>query len=192
MNQMQINNILFTPQEIADRVQALGEEITRDYEGPIIMVGVLKGCFIFLSDLSRAVRRDVSISFMEVSSYGDGTVSKGTLSIKKDLDVDIAGKDVLIVEDIIDTGLTLHALRERLLLRQPKSLKICTIFDKPARRRVALKPEYTGFEIPDEFVVGYGLDCAEKYRNLPYLATLAPVEPAEIVHSRKGVVSCVK
>jgi hypoxanthine phosphoribosyltransferase len=149
------------------RVAEMGQQITRDYQGrPVHLIGILKGACIFLSDLSRAIDLTVSFDFMAVSSYGKGTKSTGEVRITKDLDTSIEGLDVIIVEDILDTGLTLNYLRHLLESRGPRSLKIAALLDKPSRRIQAVDAEYIGFTIPDAFVVGYGLDYAERYRNL--------------------------
>jgi len=146
----------------------LGKTISRDYSGKyLVLIGVLKGSVIFIADLVRALEINVTFDFMAVSSYGCATQSSGVVKILKDLDTNIEGKDVLIVEDIIDSGLTLKYLIENLKTRNPASLKICTLLDKPTRRKAAIKIDYCGFQIPDAFVVGYGLDYAEKYRNYP-------------------------
>ena len=155
-------------------MKELGEQITRDYQDKdTVFVGILKGSFIFLADLVRAVRLErMQMNFMMVSSYGSGTRSSGNITIKKDLDIDLAGKHVLIVEDIIDSGNTLTYLKKYLANRQAASVKVCTILDKPSRRETDLVPDYRGFEIPDAFVVGYGLDYDERFRELPDLCIL--------------------
>lgn len=159
--------VLITAEEISRRVKELGEEISRDYAGrEILVVGVLKGAAIFMADLVRCLTVPVQLDFMAVSSYGASTESSGVVRILKDLEENIEGLDVLLVEDIVDTGLTLNYLRENLLTRNPASLKICTLLDKPSRRKVQVKVDYNGFVIPDEFVVGYGLDYNGRYRNL--------------------------
>lgn len=168
-----VKEILFTEEQIEKKVKELGEKISEDYKGKeLIVVGVLKGANVFLSDLIRKINIPVIIDFMAVSSYGMSTESSGVVKILKDLDFSIENKEILIVEDIIDTGLTLKYLCENILSRNPNSLKICTLLDKPERRKVDLKVDYKGFDIPDEFIVGYGIDYGEKYRNLPYVATL--------------------
>ena len=160
-------------QEIADKVKAIAKQIEKDYEGEeLLVVGILKGASVFVSDLIRNINLDVNIDFMSVSSYGNGTESSGTVRILKDLDVDIANKNVLIVEDIIDSGLTLSNLVKELGIRNPKSLKLCTLLDKPERRTVNIPVDYVGFVIEDKFIVGYGIDWAEKYRNLPYIGSV--------------------
>ena len=173
MKDMKIDKVLFSEAEIRECVRRLAGQIESDYaEGTeLLCVGVLKGCFVFMADIIRALSRDVTVNFMEVSSYGDSTVG-GELKILKDLTVDIKGRDVLIIEDIIDSGRTISKLREELLSREPASLKLCAMFDKPARREVECDADYIGLEVPDVFVVGYGLDYAEQYRNLPYLAEI--------------------
>lgn len=165
--------VLIDAQRINARVQDIAAQIRQDLgDGEIVLIAILKGCFPFVADLARAIEGDVVVDFMQTSSYGNGTASKGNVQIKRDHDVDIAGRDVVIVEDIIDTGLTLHALREMLLTRNPRSLSCAALLDKRDARTAEVKVEYTGFEIPNVFVVGYGLDHAERYRNLPYVAVL--------------------
>ena len=145
--------------------------INKDYgDRELVVIGVLKGCFVFMADLVKKLKADVRVYFMEISSYQSGTVSSGKITIKKDLDVDIEGKDVLIAEDIIDSGNTLSQLTEILKERKPNSIKVCTLLSKPARRQVEFEADYTGFEIEDKFIIGYGLDCAEQFRQLPYIA----------------------
>lgn len=166
-----IGNVLISESEIKNKVSELADIINREYaDKELIVIGVLKGCFVFISDLLRNLKCDARVYFMEVSSYNSGTVSSGKIKIKKDLDVDIEGKDVLIAEDIIDSGKTLSHLMELLNLRKPKSLKICALLSKPSRREVEMEADYTGFVIEDKFIVGYGLDYAEKFRQLPYIA----------------------
>lgn len=170
---MKVNEILIDEKAIVDKVQALADEINQKHRGEkLIVIGVLKGCFVFLSDLVRRLDCDVQVYFMEVSSYGDGTESSGVLKIKKDLDIDIKGEKVLIAEDIIDSGFTLSKLVKNLKERQPASLEICAFLSTPERRKVSIEADFTGFEIPDKFVVGYGLDCAEQYRQLPYIGVV--------------------
>lgn len=165
--------IMFSQEAIAAKVRELGIEISRDYKGEeILVVGILKGAAIFMSDLVRSIACPVAFDFMAVSSYGVSTESSGVVRIIKDLDRSIEGKHLLIVEDVVDTGLTLNYLVENLKSRNPASLKLCSLLDKPSRRKVKVKADYLGFEIPDEFVVGYGLDYAEHFRNLPYIAVL--------------------
>ena len=159
--------MLVTSEEIQEKVRELAERITGDYRGEnLLLVGILRGAVVFLSDLMRHLELSCEIDFMDVSSYGTGTSSSGVVRILKDLEEDITGRHVLIVEDIIDTGLTLSYLRRILLARKPASLEICALLSKPSRRRTDLDVRYLGFEVPDEFVVGYGLDYAGAYRNL--------------------------
>ena len=167
--------VLVSREEIAETVKRLGGEISRDYEGKDpILVSVLKGAFIFMADLVREVTIPCSLDFMSVSSYGSGTETTGRVKIIKDLDTNIEGKDVIIVEDILDSGVTLSHLINLLGARNPKSIKICTLFDKPERHKVELEVAYKGIVVPNEFIVGYGLDYAEKYRNLPDVRILKP------------------
>lgn len=168
-----IKTTLVTKEELEQRVKAIGAQITEDYRGKeLVLVGVLKGAFMFLGDLARSIEIPLEVDFMAVSSYGHSTVSSGVVKILKDLDLEIEGKDILIVEDIIDTGLTLSYLVNNLKSRGASSVKICTLLDKPERRKVQVEIKYKGFDIPDEFVVGYGIDYAEKYRNYPEVAVL--------------------
>lgn len=168
-----IKEVLFSEQQLREKMAELGAAITRDYAGKdLLMVSILKGSVIVMADLMRAVDLPLEIDFMNVSSYGAGTETKGAVKILKDLDVDIRNKHVLIVEDILDSGVTLHNLMKLLNQRQPASIEICTLFSKPSRRQVDVDVKYMGFEIPDAFIVGYGLDYAEKYRNLPYVGVL--------------------
>lgn len=168
-----VKEILFNEEEIAKKVKELAKKITEDYRGKdLTVIGILKGSNIFMGDLIRKIDIPLQIDFMVVSSYGQSTESSGIVRVIKDLDYSIEGKNILIVEDIIDTGLTLAYLKEILLKRKPQSVKICSLLDKPARRRVDLEVDYIGFETPDEFIVGYGIDYSEKYRNLPYIAAL--------------------
>jgi hypoxanthine phosphoribosyltransferase len=168
-----VERILISKEVLADKVKEMAGRISRDYEGKdLLLVGVLKGGFVFLADLARQITIPVELDFMSVSSYGNSSKSSGVVRIIKDLDTDITNKHVLIVEDIIDTGLTLKHLAELLTTRGPKSVKICAALDKPSRRKVDLKVDYKGIEIPDEFVIGYGLDYAGKYRNLPDVCVL--------------------
>lgn len=170
-----IQKVLISEEEIAKRVKELGAQLTRDYKGKDLMVvGILKGCMLFLSDLVRSIDLPLTMDFMVVSSYGNATKSSGVVRIIKDLERDIEGKDVLIVEDIVDTGLTLSYLVENLKTRNPSSVKVCSLLDKPERRKVHVDIEYIGFGIPDEFVIGYGLDYAEVYRNLPFVGVPKP------------------
>lgn len=175
-----IDTILFSEEEIATAVARLGEEISRDYEGKnLLLLSVLKGSFVFLADLMRTLTIPAQVDFMAVSTYGTGVRSSGVVRITKDNDTDLEGKDLLIVEDILDTGRTLSYLTKLLADRGPASLKIATLLDKPLRRKVPIEPHYCGFEVPDAFLVGYGLDYAEKYRNLPYIGILKPEIYAE-------------
>jgi hypoxanthine phosphoribosyltransferase len=170
-----VQEVLITSSEIQEKVRELGELITEDYQGERpLLVGVLRGAVIVLGDLMRNIDLPCEIDFMDISSYGTGTSSSGVVRILKDLEEDITGRHVLIVEDIIDTGLTLSYLRRSLLARKPASLEICALLSKPSRRRVELEVNYLGFEVPDEFVVGYGLDFAGAYRNLPDICVLKP------------------
>ena len=163
--------ILITQEELAAKVKELGQKITEDYKGQsVLLVGILKGSVPFMADLMRQIDLDVTLEFMCVSSYGSSTKSSGVVRIIKDLDTGIEGKNVLIVEDIIDTGLTLHYLKNYLSGRQPKSLKICSILDKPSRRKVEIEGDYIGFTVEDKYIVGYGLDMDQHYRNLPYIS----------------------
>ncbi len=164
---------LITADRIAAKIDELAIQIRHDYGSqPIVLVGILKGSFVFLSDLSRALGGDLEVDFAQTSSYGAGKSSSGIVQIRKDLDINIEGRHVLIVEDIVDTGKTLSHLRELWSTRRPKTLKVVTLLSKPAARKVETPVEYVGFEIPNEFVVGYGLDHGERYRNLPYIAIL--------------------
>jgi hypoxanthine phosphoribosyltransferase len=167
--------VLVSSKEIQQRVQELGNEIDADYpEGPIYLVAILKGSFVFLADLSRAIKRhSVRIEFMGISSYGKNKTSSGQVRVTKDLDVNLEGRNVLVVEDIIDSGVTLTYLSRILEQRKPASLRIVTLLDKPERRISPVEIKYVGFKIPDEFVVGYGLDYAEDYRNLPDICVLS-------------------
>ena len=169
--------VLVPEEEVDARIRALGEQISKDYEGKQIhLICVLKGGVFFMCELAKRITVPVSMDFMCVGSYGDGTKSSGVVRIAKDLDESIEGKDVLIVEDIIDSGNTLYYLMDVLQRRKPASLHLCTLLDKTDRRVKDVKVDYTGFEIPDEFVVGYGLDYAQKYRNLPYIGVVEGVE----------------
>jgi len=168
-----LEQVLISEEEIAGRVRELGAEITEDYKGcNLVVVGILKGALMFMADLIRYIKIPVLMDFAVVSSYGASTETSGVVRILKDLDQPIEGKHVLIVEDIIDTGLTMHYLVRNLEARKPASVKVCTLLDKPSRREVDIKPDYCGFSIPDKFVVGYGLDYAEYYRNLPQVGVL--------------------
>jgi hypoxanthine phosphoribosyltransferase len=170
-----IERVILTEEEVQQRVRELGAEIAADYEGnSLLLVAVLRGASLFVADLARAIDGPVEIDFMAVSSYGSQTKSSGVVRIIKDLDEVIDGRHVLVVEDIIDTGLTLKYLLRNLASRKPASLEVVTLLSKPGKQRVPIDCKYTGFAIPDEFVVGYGLDYAEKYRNLPYIGVLKP------------------
>ena len=165
------SEVLISREQLADKVAELGAKISEDYEGEsLFLIGILKGSVPFMADLMRAISLDVEMDFMSVSSYGSGTKTSGVVRILKDLDSDIAGKNVLIVEDIIDSGLTLAYLKEYLTKRNPKSVKIVTMLSKPARRKADIEADYTGFVVDDKFIVGYGLDIDQKYRNLPYIS----------------------
>lgn len=170
-----IREVYFTEQQLADKVAELGARITEDYrdKNPLI-VSVLKGSYVFMADLTRQIKTPCNIDFMVVSSYGKGTKTSGEVQIIKDIEQKIEGRDLLIVEDILDSGVTLSYLMKVLKARGAKSIRLCTLLSKPSRRRVDVAIDYLGFEIPDEFVVGYGLDYAEKYRNLPYIGILKP------------------
>ena len=170
-----ITHILFDEYTLANTVERLGTQISRDYQGQeLLVICILKGASVFMADLIRKIDLPIQIDFMAVSSYGHSTQSSGVVKINKDLDTDIENRHILIVEDIIDSGLTLKYLSENLQSRHPKSLRICTLLDKPERRKTHLSIDYTGFEIPDVFIVGYGIDYAEHYRNLPYIGVISP------------------
>ena len=171
-----IKTVLVSEEQLKAKVAELGAQISRDYAGKnLVLVSILKGSVVFMADLMRAVSIPCNIDFMVVSSYGgSNTTTSGLVKIIKDLDGDLSGKDVLIVEDILDTGVTLSNLVPMLKMRNPNSVKICTILDKPSRRKANIQPDYEGFQVPYEFVVGYGLDYDEKYRNLPYVGVLKP------------------
>ncbi len=165
--------VLISKEEIETRLKEMGSEISKDYEGKdLLLIGVLKGSFIFLADLIRNIDIPVEVDFMAVSSYGNSTESSGVVRILKDLDSNIEGKDIIVAEDIIDTGLTLNYLIGNLESRGAKSVSVCTLLDKPERRKVDVKTKYKGFDIPDKFIVGYGLDYAQKYRNLDQIYIL--------------------
>ncbi|HSI80176.1 MAG TPA: hypoxanthine phosphoribosyltransferase [Solirubrobacterales bacterium] len=170
----EVGETLVSEQELKQRVRELGEEISRDYDGRVpVMIGVLKGAVLFIADLMRELTVPCEVDFMAVSSYGSATDSSGVVRILKDLDSPIEGRDVLVVEDIVDSGLTLHYLLKNLRARNPASLEVCALLTKPGRRRVELPIRYVGFEIPNRFAVGYGLDHAQRHRNLRYVAALA-------------------
>jgi len=170
-----LSNVLFTKEQIAQKVRELAQQIDRDYHGrDVLLVGVLKGAVMVMADLMRELEGQYPMDWMAVSSYGSGTKSSGVVRILKDLDTDLHGKDVLIVEDVIDSGLTLSWLRTNLESRGPASVEICTLLRKPDAAKTDIDVRYVGWDIPNEFVVGYGLDFAEQYRNLDCIATLAP------------------
>lgn len=177
MNSMEqdILKVLVGEDELKTKIKDLGAKISEDYKDKnLLLVSVLKGSVIFMADLMRAVTIHCGIDFMSVSSYGSGVKTSGVVKIIKDLDADLSGKDLLLVEDILDSGLTLSYLKKMLSTRNPNSIKICTLLDKPERRQVDIKPDYSLFQIPDAFVVGYGLDYNERYRNMPYVGILKP------------------
>ncbi len=170
-----IESVLFTEEQIQEIVRRIGGEISRDYAGKnLLLVSVLKGSVVFMADLMRAITIPTRIDFMATSSYGSGVKTSGVVKILKDLDLELAGYDIVIVEDILDSGKTLNYLMDLLQSRGPKSIRICTLFDKPERREVEVYPTYVGAQIPDAFIVGYGLDFDEKYRNLPFVGILKP------------------
>lgn len=170
-----LSYVLLTEQQIKDKVKELGQQIAKDYAGKkLMLVGLLKGSVVFMTDLMRAIDIPVAIDFMSVSSYGKGVKTSGVVKIIKDLDVEIKDYDILIVEDILDSGMTLSYITQMLQNRGPKSIRLCTLLDKPERHKVDVHIDYCGFVVPDEFIVGYGLDYAEKYRNLPYIGVLKP------------------
>ena len=175
MLEQDIERVLFSEEELNKRVSEIAAEINRDYAGKEpMLISVLRGSFVFMADLIRKIEVPCTVDFMSVSSYGRGTTSSGQVQITKDLSDDIEGKDIIVVEDILDSGNTLSYLLQLLQARKPASMKLCTLLDKPDRRVKEVHVDYTGFTIPDEFVVGYGLDYAEKYRNLPYIGILKP------------------
>jgi hypoxanthine phosphoribosyltransferase len=170
--------VLYSRQQIAERVVEMGAQITHDLNGEkLVMVGVLKGAATFLADLSRSIQADATFDFVSISSYGKGTRTSGAVKLIKDLDQPIEGKNVLIVEDILDTGLTLTYLRKLFLHQRPKTLRIATLLDKPSRRIEKIEADYVGFSIPNLFVIGYGMDYAERYRNLPDICIMTPDHP---------------
>lgn len=170
-----VEQILYTEEQLRQRVAELGREITKDYAGKEpVLASILRGSYIFMADLTRCIDLPLRVDFMAVSSYGAGTTSSGQVEIKKDLSDSIEGRDLIIVEDILDSGNTLYYLTDILRVRKPASIRICTLLDKPDRRTKPIKADYCGFTIPDAFVVGYGLDYNEKYRNLPYIGVLKP------------------
>ena len=171
--------VLITEQEVRQRISQLAKEITEHYKHSnrrLIVIGLLRGSFIFMADLCREIALPHEIDFMTVSSYGKGMMSSGDVKIIKDLDEDIKGKEVLLIEDIIDTGNTLCKIREILQIRQPHSLAVCTLLDKPSRREVKVSADWVGFTVPDKFVVGYGIDYAQRYRHLPYIGNVVMLE----------------
>lgn len=168
-----VDQILYSEDELRSRVKELGCQITADYAGKNpMLISVLRGSYIFMADLTRSINLDLTVDFMVVSSYGAGTVSSGQVEIKKDLSDSIEGRDLIIVEDILDSGNTLYYLMDVLKARKPASIRLCTLMDKPDRRTKPITADYVGFTIPDAFIVGYGLDYGEKYRNLPYVGVL--------------------
>ena len=170
-----VEKVLLSEEQLSQKIAELGEEISKDYQGKeIVAICVLKGAILFMADLARAVKVPMALDFMAVSSYGNGTSTSGTVRILKDLDNSIEGKHVLVVEDIIDSGVTLKYLLKNLKSRKPASIKLCTLLNKPERRRVEVDIDHCGFTVPDYFLVGYGLDYAEKYRNLPFIGILKP------------------
>lgn len=170
-----IEQILITDQQLQVEIAELGAQITQDYQGKnLLLVGVLKGALLFIVDLARAIDLPVELDFMAISSYGAATESSGIVRILKDLETSLEGRDVLVVEDIIDSGLTLNYILENLRNRNPASLKVCALLNKPSRRKINVPVDYHGFDIPDAFVVGYGLDFKQRYRNLPFVGVLKP------------------
>ena len=170
-----ICKVMFNEVELQGVCKRLGEQITKDYEGKdVLIVGILNGAIVFVTDLMRQIDRQINIDFMSVSSYGSGTTSSGNIHVAKDLNSDIAGRNVLIVEDILDSGNTLMFLKNYLMAKGAASITIVTLLDKPSRREKAITADYIGFVVPDEFVVGYGLDYAQQYRNMPYIGVLKP------------------
>ncbi len=173
MLEKDIDRVFFSGEELQNKVREIGAQITRDYEGrDPLFVGVLKGSFVFMADLMRAVDLYCDIDFMAVSSYGSGTTTTGAVKINKDLSYSVEGRHIILIEDILDSGVTLSYLKKYIEARKPASVRICTLLDKPARRRADIHADYVGFECPDAFIVGYGLDYAERYRNLPYIGVL--------------------
>lgn len=171
--ELNISKVMISEEELKAKVGQLASQIERDYQGKkLVIVGILKGACVFVSDLIRQINLPLTLDFMSVSSYGMSTESSGVVRILKDLDMDITDMDVLIVEDIIDSGLTLNYLRDYLGARHARSLKICTLLDKPQRRKVEVVADYVGFTIEDKFIVGYGIDCKEQFRNIPYIAAV--------------------
>jgi hypoxanthine phosphoribosyltransferase len=176
-NQMlgDIQEVLFSEKKLAEIVERIGEQISEDYQGKnLLLVSVLKGSVVFMADLMRAIKIPCEVDFMSVSSYGNGTKTSGVVKITKDLDINLEGYDLLVVEDILDSGMTLSYILEMMQARNPNSIRLCTLFDKPERRTVDVKADYVGAIVPDDFIVGYGLDYAQKYRNLPFVGVLKP------------------
>ncbi len=168
-----IGEVIYSPEDIKKRVAEIGAQISKEYAGKeIILVCILKGSYMFTADLSRAIDVPCSVEFMQVSSYSDGTVTSGSLKIIKDINVPVDNKHIIIIEDIIDTGITLYNLKKMFETRNPASMKICAFLDKPSRRKADIEADYVGYEVEDNFLVGYGLDYAQKYRNLPFVAIL--------------------
>ncbi|MBP7309936.1 MAG: hypoxanthine phosphoribosyltransferase [Candidatus Cloacimonetes bacterium] len=168
-----ISAVLFDEYKIQTRIREIGLEISNAYRGKRpVLIGILKGGFIFLADLVRSISIPIELDFMAISSYGSGTATSGVVKIRKDLDIDVSGKDVIIVEDIVDSGLSLQYIKDYIGKHNPASLKVCVLLDKPAAHKIDVKFDYVGFEVGNEFVVGYGLDFAENYRNLPYIGIL--------------------
>ncbi len=175
MDNSKYGRIIISEEQLKQRIRELGEQITKDYEGKnLLLVGILNGCVYFMTDLSREIDNLLQIDFMVVSSYGSSTKTSGVVKIVKDLNRSIEGLDVLIVEDIVDSGLTLSYIKDVLTARNPNSIKIVTLFDKPEGRKVDFKADYVGFHVPNEFIIGYGLDYAEKYRNLKDILVIKP------------------
>ncbi|MCH3971610.1 MAG: hypoxanthine phosphoribosyltransferase [Oscillospiraceae bacterium] len=170
-----IQEVLFSEKQLAAIVERIGNQISEDYKGKrLLLASVLKGSVVFMADLMRAIKIPCEVDFMSVSSYGSGTKSSGIVKITKDLDINLEGYDLLVVEDILDSGVTLHYILRMMQARNPNSIRLCTLFDKPERRTVEVKADYVGAEVPDAFIVGYGLDYAQKYRNLPFVGVLKP------------------
>ena len=168
-----IGEVMITQEQIQKRAEEIGRQITEDYQGQgVILIGILRGAVMWMTDMMKNIDLDVEIDFMACSSYGAATKTSGVVKINKDLDEDIEGKNVIIVEDIVDSGITLEYLKEYLKNRDPKSIRICTLLDKPTGRRTELEPDYRGFTVDDKFIVGYGLDFNQKYRQLPYISCL--------------------
>lgn len=175
----EINGTMLSEQQIKQRVKELASEIEKDFNNePVVIIAVLKGSFVFAADLMREFKNNVQVDFISVSSYGNQTQTTGKVRLLKDLDSNITGENVVVVEDIVDSGLTLHFLIDHLKMHKPKKMAICTLLDKPERRQVDLPIDYVGFVIPDEFIVGYGIDYAQQYRQLPYIASVKKTEDA--------------